>query len=96
MTSAVLDQLWSIIQARKQDLPQGSYTADLFRKGENEIVKKVGEEAVEVVVAAKGEGDDRIVYESADLIYHLLVLLAAKDLTWQDVESELARRFVRA
>ena len=96
MTSAVLDQLWSIIQARKQDLPQGSYTADLFRKGENEIVKKVGEEAVELVVAAKGEGDDRIVYESADLIYHLLVLLAAKDLTWQDVESELARRFVRA
>ena len=96
MTSAVLDQLWSIIQARKQNLPQGSYTADLFRKGENEIVKKVGEEAIEVVVAAKGEGDDRIVYESADLIYHLLVLLAAKDLTWQDVESELARRFVRA
>jgi phosphoribosyl-ATP pyrophosphohydrolase len=96
MTSAVLDQLWSIIQARKQDLPQGSYTADLFRKGENEIVKKVGEEAVEVVVAAKGEGDDRIVYESADLIYHLLVLLAAKNLTWQDVEGELARRFVSA
>ena len=94
MTSTVLDQLWSVIQSRKQDLPQGSYTAELFRKGENEIVKKVGEEAVEVVVAAKGEGDDRIIYESADLVYHLLVLLAAKDLTWQDVESELARRFV--
>lgn len=94
MTSTVLDQLWTIIQARKQELPQGSYTADLFRKGENEIVKKVGEEAVEVIVAAKGEGDDRVIYESADLIYHLLVLLAAKDLTWQDIESELARRFV--
>ncbi len=94
MTSTVLDQLWSIIQSRKQDLPQGSYTAELFRKGENEIVKKVGEEAVEVVVAAKGEGDERIIYESADLVYHLLVLLAAKDLTWEDVESELARRFV--
>lgn len=94
MTSAVLDQLWTIIQARKQDLPQGSYTADLFRKGENEIVKKVGEEAVEVVVAAKGEGDDRIIYESADLVYHLLVLLAAKNLTWQDIEDELERRFV--
>ena len=94
MTSTVLDQLWSVIQSRKQDLPQGSYTAELFRKGENEIVKKVGEEAVEVVVAAKGEGDDRVIYESADLVYHLLVLLAAKDLTWQDVESELARRFV--
>lgn len=94
MTSTVLDQLWTIIQARKQDLPQGSYTADLFRKGENEIVKKVGEEAVEVIVAAKGEGVDRVIYESADLVYHLLVLLAAKDLTWQDIESELARRFV--
>ena len=93
MTSTVLDQLWSIIQSRKQDLPEGSYTADLFRKGENEIVKKVGEEAIEVIVAAKGEGDDRIIYESADLIYHLLVLLAAKDLTWQDIEGELMRRF---
>ncbi len=74
-------------------MPAGSYTADLFRKGENEIVKKVGEEAVEVVVAVKGETDDRVIYESADLVYHLLVLLAWKGLTWQEVEEELARRF---
>ena len=88
-----MDRLWSVIQSRRESLPEGSYTADLFRKGENEIVKKVGEEAVEVVVAVKGEGRDRVIYESADLVYHLLVLLAAQDLTWQDIEDELARRF---
>ena len=92
-TSPILPQLESIIQARKKDMPEGSYTAFLFRSGENEILKKIGEEAVEIIIAAKGEGDERLIYESADLIYHLLVLLAARGLHWEQVEVELARRF---
>ena len=92
-TSRTMQQLWATIMARKQELPEGSYTAYLFRKGENEILKKIGEEAVEVIIAANGEGDDRVLYESADLIYHLLVLLAARGLSWEQVEAELARRF---
>lgn len=93
MTSTTLDQLWATIQARKTTMPEGSYTAFLFQKGENEILKKLGEEAIEVIIAAKGEGDERVLYESADVIYHLMVLLAARGLTWEQMEAELARRF---
>ncbi len=93
MPSLTIDHLWTTIQARKATLPEGSYTAHLFQKGENEILKKLGEEAVEVIIAAKAEGDDRVIYESADLIYHLMVLLAARGLTWEQIEAELARRF---
>ncbi len=88
-----MSRLSAIITHRKAELPAGSYTTQLFTAGENEIVKKLGEEAIEVIVAAKAESDDRLVYEMADLVYHALVLLAARDLAWQDVEDELARRF---
>lgn len=91
--SDYLEQLWQTIELRKQTMPAGSYTARLLTQGENEILKKLGEETVEVIVAAKGESNERLVYEMADLIYHALVLLAARGLTWQDVEAELARRF---
>lgn len=91
--SDTLDMLSTIIAHRKAELPAGSYTTQLFLVGENEIVKKLGEEAIEVIVAAMAEGDDRLVYEMADLVYHALVLLAARNLAWQDVEDELARRF---
>ena len=87
-----LPGLYALIASRKANPPAGSYTASLFAKGEDEIVKKVGEEAVEVIVAAKGQGHDRLVSESADLIYHLLVLLVEKDVPWSDVLSELERR----
>ena len=90
---SVIASLFAVIQARKENPPPGSYTASLFAKGEVEICKKVGEEAVEVIVAAQGETDDRVVYELADLVYHSLVLLAHKGLTWEQVEAELARRF---
>ncbi len=93
--SDVLDQLFATIQARKTNPPSGSYTAKLFEAGENEIVKKVGEEAIEVIVAAKGQGDDRVVSEMADLVYHAMVLLAARGIAWHAVEDELARRFKR-
>lgn len=90
--SDTIAQLFALIQARKSDAPHGSYTASLFAKGEDEIAKKVGEEAIEVIVAAKGQGRERLVSESADLIYHLLVLLAHQGVSWAEVEAELARR----
>lgn len=93
MATEPLAQLWATIEQRKQQRPAGSYTVQLLEAGANEILKKIGEEAVEVIIAAKGEGDDRVLYEMADLIYHSMVLLAARDLAWSDVEAELARRF---
>lgn len=91
--SDTLISLWSTIQSRKQSLPAGSYTTQLLQSGENEILKKIGEETVEVIIAAKDEGDSRLISEMADLVYHALVLLAARDLDWADVEVELAHRF---
>ncbi len=87
-----LDRLYATIESRKTAAPAGSYTAKLFAAGENEIVKKVGEEAVEVIVAVKGQGDERVVSEMADLIYHSMVLLAFRGIAWKAVEEELARR----
>lgn len=88
-----LSSLWQTIVQRKQDRPEGSYTVALLDAGDSLILKKLGEEAVEVIVAASVEGDDRVIYEMADLLYHALVLLAAHDLSWHAVEVELARRF---
>ena len=91
--SFTLATLWQTILQRKQDRPEGSYTAELLASGDSVILKKLGEEAVEVIVAASVESGDRVIYEMADLLYHALVLLAAHDLSWYDVEAELARRF---
>jgi phosphoribosyl-ATP pyrophosphohydrolase len=91
--SDTLERLFATIEDRRANPSASSYTASLFAKGENEICKKIGEEAVEVIIAAKGEGDDRIIYEMADMLYHSMVLLASRDLQWRDVEAELARRF---
>jgi phosphoribosyl-ATP pyrophosphohydrolase len=90
--SNVLDALFQTIEQRKQNPPAGSYTAKLFADGENEILKKLGEEAIEVIIAAKGQSEDRIIYEMADVIYHSMVLLAARNLQWSAVEQELQRR----
>lgn len=92
--SAVFETLFATIEERKANPPENSYTASLFASGEGRICQKIGEEAVEVVVAALGgEGDDRILYEMADMVYHSLVLLSARGLTLADLEGELARRF---
>ncbi len=88
----MLHQLFDLILARRENPPPGSYTARLFATGEDEIVKKVGEEAVEVILAVKGQGDEQVISEVADLFYHTLVLLAARGLTLADVEAELERR----
>ena len=85
-------ELQAVLQNRKHHPSPDSYTSRLLTMGEDEIVKKVGEEAVEVILAVKGQGDQRVIEETADLIYHTLVLLVSRDLTWEDVEAELARR----
>ncbi|MFB6108024.1 MAG: phosphoribosyl-ATP diphosphatase [Haloplanus sp.] len=92
---AVLDDLFATIESRKATLPEDSYTASLFthEKGENRVLEKLGEETTEVVLAAKDDDDEALVAESADLVYHLLVLLAAKDLTVDDLRAELRSRF---
>jgi len=85
----VLPNLWQTIIQRKKDMPEGSYTTHLFSAGPDKIRKKAGEEAVELILAREpGE----IIYEAADFIYHLFVLLAALNLTWDEVLTELARR----
>lgn len=91
MTDTMLD-LEAQLQQRKRQPTTGSYTAGLLAAGEDEIVKKIGEEAVEVILAAKGQGDTRVIEESADLVYHLMVLLVSRDLAWAEVEAELMRR----
>lgn len=89
---SVFEQLSATIESRKTANPDSSYVAKLFHKGADSILKKIGEEATEVVIAAKGENREQIVYESADLLFHLMVMLAQYDLTLADVADELARR----
>ncbi len=86
------DELFAIILDRREHAPVNSYTAKLFAQGQDEIIKKVGEEAIEVVLAAKGQGNQRLTEEVADLVYHTLVLLASSGLTPADIRAELDRR----
>ena len=88
----MLTNLFTTICQRRDERPDGSYTASLFAAGEDEIAKKVGEEAIEVILAARAQTDQRLIEEVADLTYHVLVLLASHGLTPADVEAELARR----
>lgn len=87
-----LDRLEAAIRARRGSDPASSYTASLFARGRPRIAQKLGEEVVECVIAALGPDPRAIVPEAADLLYHLLVLLADADLTLADVRAELARR----
>ncbi|QLG29101.1 phosphoribosyl-ATP diphosphatase [Halorarum halophilum] len=93
--AAVLDDLFATIESRRAELPEGSYTASLFthEKGENAVLEKLGEEATETILAAKDDDDEALTAESADLVYHLLVLLAMKDLDVSDLRAELRDRF---
>ncbi len=90
---SIIERLEATIADRKRNPPVGSYTASLFAAGLPRIAQKVGEEGVETVVAALSQDNERLAEEMADLIYHSLVLLAARDMRWRDVETELARRF---
>ncbi len=87
-----LEQLYQTLESRKMANPASSYTARLFEAGEDEILKKIGEEAIEVLLAAKGQGDSRIIEETADLTYHLLVLLVSRGITLDQIQEELKKR----
>jgi phosphoribosyl-ATP pyrophosphohydrolase len=91
--SAILELLFQVIQERKNGSAEKSYTVSLFQKGLDTILKKTGEEAVELVIAGKGGKREEIVYEAADLLYHLLVLLSYYDIDPEVIYSELRRRF---
>lgn len=90
--SDILDRLGELLEERKSADPQSSYVAKLYAKGLDGILKKVGEEAAETIIAAKGGKKEEIIYETADLWFHTLVMLAQAGLTPQDVLNELARR----
>jgi len=85
----MLDRLMDVLRDRREKRPAGSYSASLFDKGRDEILKKIGEEAIEVIIA---RGRERIVSEIADLVYHLSVLMTDEDLDWRDIEEELSKR----
>lgn len=87
-----LSELQDFINRRHEEMPEGSYTTSLFRKGINRIAQKVGEEALETVIEATAGTNDKLIYEASDMLYHLTVLLAAKGLRIEDVAEELAKR----
>jgi phosphoribosyl-ATP pyrophosphohydrolase len=92
MQSDILQRLTETLEARKRASPDTSYVAKLFGKGEDAILKKIGEEATEVILASKEGDKTHLVYETADLWFHSMVLLAHHGLSAQDVLDELARR----
>jgi phosphoribosyl-ATP pyrophosphohydrolase/phosphoribosyl-AMP cyclohydrolase len=88
----VLEELYAVVEQRRREMPEGSYTTYLFEKGLNKILKKVGEEAAETIIAAKDEDAGALTAETADLVYHLLVLMVERGLTLETLAGELARR----
>lgn len=87
-----LDDLYKIIQERKEKMPKDSYVSSLFKAGKDRIIQKVGEESTEVIIAAKNESKERITSEIADLLFHTLVLLVNEDIKISDILSELEKR----
>ena len=88
----VLDSVYEVIKDRKENPREGSYTNYLFDKGIDKILKKVGEEATEMVIAAKNPNDNEVIYEMSDFLYHMMVLMAIKNVSWEDITDELSRR----
>ena len=89
-----VEGLYALLQGRKEQLPEGSYTTYLFQKGLDKILKKVGEESTEVIIAGKAEDKAETIYEIADLMYHVMVLLVEMGISVEDVMKELASRHV--
>lgn len=91
---SVLDELVSVIEGRKEKLPEDSYTASLFthEKGENAVLEKLGEETTELLLAAKDDDHEEVIHESADIVYHLLVLLVMNDVSLDELRDELRAR----
>lgn len=89
-----LESLYSLLKGRKEELPEGSYTTYLFQKGLDKILKKVGEESTEVIIAGKAEDKRETVYEIADLAYHVMVLMVEMGISVEDIRKELASRHI--
>ena len=87
-----LEGLYNLLQGRKKDLPEGSYTTYLFQKGLDKILKKVGEETTEVIISAKDGDKANTIYELGDLMYHAMVLMVERGVTWDDIIKEVANR----
>ena len=87
-----LVELQRFIEKRHEEMPEGSYTTSLFKDGCHRMAQKVGEEALEAVIEAVAENNERFVYEASDMLYHLIVLLTSKGLTIEDLAAELAER----
>ena len=88
----VFEDVFAVIKDRKENPKEGSYTNYLFEKGIDKILKKLGEEATEIVIAAKNPNPNEIKYEICDFLYHMMVLMAEKDVTWEEITAELANR----
>jgi len=90
----VLDEVFEVIEDRKETLPEESYTASLFthEKGENAVLEKLGEEMTELILAAKDDDHEEIAHESADIVYHMLVLLSMQEMDLADLRTELENR----
>ncbi len=89
-----VDGLMEMLEGRKKEKPEGSYTTYLFEKGLDKILKKVGEECTEVIIAAKAEDRDETIYEIADLTYHVMVLMTEQGISLEDIRKELAKRHI--
>ena len=89
-----LDGLYELLEGRKKDMPEGSYTTYLFSKGIDKILKKIGEESTEVIIASKADDKAETVYEIADLAYHIMVMMVEMGISLEDVRKELASRHV--
>ena len=94
-TARILDDLVEVIRDRQAQRPEGSYTAYLFDQGQDKILKKMGEETSEVIIASKNNEKGPIVYEMADLVYHLLVLMTYHGVTLEDIYGELGARRIK-
>jgi len=89
---SILRGVYNVVVDRKENPKEGSYTNYLFDKGIDKILKKVGEETAEIIIGAKNEGKEEMVYEISDLLYHLIVLMVEKGATWDDIFKELNKR----
>ena len=89
-----LESLYALLQGRKETLPEGSYTTYLFQKGIDKILKKVGEECTEVIIAGKADDKKETIYEIADLAYHVMVLMVEMGISVEDIHKELSSRHV--
>jgi phosphoribosyl-ATP pyrophosphohydrolase/phosphoribosyl-AMP cyclohydrolase len=91
-TDQLLDRLYDLVKEREKSRPVDSYTSYLFNQGLDKILKKLGEESTETIVAAKNNEDERLISEVADLVYHLIVLLVARGISLEQIRAELGRR----